>query len=34
VDRAEFFDLETVKKKINPAQVELLAELEILLAKA
>jgi len=32
VDRAEFFDLETGKKKINPAQVALLVELERLLA--
>jgi predicted NUDIX family NTP pyrophosphohydrolase len=28
VDRAEFFDLEMAKKKVNPAQVALLDELE------
>jgi predicted NUDIX family NTP pyrophosphohydrolase len=28
VDRAEFFDLETAKRKINPGQVPLLEELE------
>ena len=27
VDRAEFFDLETARQKINPAQVALLEEL-------
>jgi len=28
VDRAEFFDLETAKRKINPGQVSLLEEFE------
>ena len=28
VDRAEFFDLETAKKKINPGQAEFIAKLE------
>lgn len=32
VDRAEFFDLETARRKINPAQRELLDELERILA--
>jgi predicted NUDIX family NTP pyrophosphohydrolase len=27
VDRAEFFDVETAKRKINPAQIALIAEL-------
>jgi predicted NUDIX family NTP pyrophosphohydrolase len=31
VDRAEFFDLETAKKKINPAQAAFIIELEKLL---
>jgi len=30
VDRADFFDLETAKRKVNPGQVPLLAELETL----
>jgi predicted NUDIX family NTP pyrophosphohydrolase len=34
VDRAEFFDLESAKKKINPAQVALVVELEKLLRSA
>jgi predicted NUDIX family NTP pyrophosphohydrolase len=31
VDRAEFFDIEAAKKKINPAQAAMLVELENLL---
>lgn len=33
VDRAEFFDIETAKRKINAAQVQFLLELECLLSK-
>jgi predicted NUDIX family NTP pyrophosphohydrolase len=33
VDRAEFFDLEVARKKINPAQAMLIDELEGLLAE-
>jgi len=32
VDRAEFFDLEEARRRINPAQAELLARLQQLLA--
>ena len=33
VDRAEFFDVDTAKPKINPAQVGLLEELVQMLSK-
>jgi predicted NUDIX family NTP pyrophosphohydrolase len=32
IDRAEFFDLDVARRKINPAQVSLLDELAVLLA--
>jgi predicted NUDIX family NTP pyrophosphohydrolase len=34
VDRAAFFDLTTARKKINPAQVALLVEVEVLLERS
>lgn len=34
MDRAKFFDLETAKTKINPAQVPFLEELEVRLSEA
>jgi len=33
VDRAEFFDLGTARRKINPAQAALLDELEVALSR-
>jgi predicted NUDIX family NTP pyrophosphohydrolase len=33
IDRAEFFDLDTAKRKINPGQEGLLEELRIILQK-
>jgi predicted NUDIX family NTP pyrophosphohydrolase len=33
IDRAEFFDLAAVKRKINPAQAGFLEQLDVLLSK-